>query len=248
MVKSAPEKNKKHRPKRPRNRYMRGAKISEYRFLKLLRGFADDQTAQETAWQVKLSEKRTREIYDVLRDKLMRAVLEQPFAFGWAGYFLFDGLEISTRGAAIFDAVSESDIFKSALIRHAPRAGLTGDVSDRFSQVLMEVTVRVFCALAMRKDNDTLYSEEMHDAFAKLQLVAIYIHQHKQQPDDPELFRAVTDSFEAIMCDFPKVLAEDELKALVQGHRPHRYPQEVLYTDLRRYLLDNPLEPARETT
>ncbi|MEM9356807.1 MAG: hypothetical protein AAGB04_11380 [Pseudomonadota bacterium] len=245
MRKSTSDKDKKLARVRPKNRYMHRAKISEYRFLNVLRGFANDQTAEETARQVKLSEKRVREIYDLLRDKLMRAILERPFDFGWAGYFLFDDLEISQRGARILDAVSASDLFRSSLNRHAPRVGLTGEVSDRFSALLMEVTVRVFCALSMRKDNDTLYSDEMQEAFAKLQLVAIYIHQHRDNPDEPELFQAVTESFQAIMEDFPYFLAQDEFKSLVQGHTRHRFPNEVLYNDLRRYLLANPLTPNR---
>jgi hypothetical protein len=234
---------KRKKPARPRlkNRYLRRAKISEYVFLKVLRGFASDQTAEETAAAARLSEKRVRELYGGLRARLMRAVLLHPFEFGWAGYFLFDGDAISPRGAAIFDAVSANERMRIALNRHAPRVGLTGTPSDRFSELLLEVTVRVFCSIAMRKTNETLYPQDAREAFDQLVFIARMIDEQKSNPDDPKALEAIAALFDAYMKIFPDLLAEDELRALAYGHRKHRFANQVLYDGLRRYLLKDPL-------
>jgi hypothetical protein len=182
-----------------------------------------------------------RALYDRFRKSLMAAVIEQPFSFGWAGYFLFDGLEMSPRGHAFFDALVTKPMMRRAIDRHAPRVGLTVDPDERFSYLAFETAVHVFCALSMKKDNDTLYSDEIHEAYAKLQLVAIYIHTNKDAPEDPEMFEAVKESFYAIMRDFPKLLDEEEFHSLVTRWRPHKFSNDVLYEDLRRFLLKNPL-------
>lgn len=241
MNETTPKKGKKQSPRQQRNRYMRHAKISEYRFLKVLRGFVDEKTVQDTAASAKLSEKRTRELYDELRGKLMRAVMLQPFEFGWAGYFLFDNLALSTRGQHIIDVIAASNLMRGALNRHAPRSGVTVEPSQRFSELVFEVTVRVFCALSMRKDNETLYSDDIHEAYEKLQMIALYIQQQKDNPDDPEQYVAIALSFRAIMKDFPVLLAQEEFKSLVEGYDRHHFPNELLFNDLKRYLLADPI-------
>lgn len=240
-MKSRRPNQKKARIGKPRNRYMKGARLSEYRFLNILRGFADEHTAAEVALTSGLSEKRTRALFDTFRGKLMRAALAEPFEFGWAGYFLFDELEISPRGHHLFDEISESDVFKSALIRHAPRSGAKRIPSKRFSELLFEITLRMFCSLSMTKDNTSLYPQDVHEAFAKLQMVALFIDEHKDAEDKPEGFEAFTQTFDIYMKAFPRLLAREEFRALVTGYRHHRFANDVLYDGLRRYLLKNPI-------
>lgn len=242
MKKVSPRKEKSKAKSAPKNRYMRGAKISEYMFLKVLRGFSNEQTTQETALLTNLSEKRVRELYDALRGNLMRAAMLHPFEFGWAGHFLFDELTLSLRGQHIIDVVAASDFMRVALNRHAPRAGLTTIPKQRFSELLFEVAVRMFCGLSMNKETDSLYSDEIQDAYAKLQFIASYIHEHKESPDDPETYNAIAQSFELIMRDFPILLAQEEFKSHVEGYKWHRFSTELFYNDLRRYLLKNPIE------
>ncbi len=231
----------KARPQRRKNRYHRGAKLSEHRFLRVLRGFADDQTARETSDATGISEKTIQNLFDRVRERLMRAVLIHPVRFGGAGYFLFDDRKISRRGSILFDVVSGSFLFKRTLMRHAPRVGATGAPKAAFSFLLLETVVRIFCTLSHPKDNEGLYSDEIQEAYANLQLVALYIHQHKDAPDDPALFEAVKESFERIMEDFPRILEQEEFINLVQGARKHHFASEAFYNDLRRYLLEDPL-------
>ena len=195
------------KPGRLRNRYHGHSKISEYRFLKLLKAFADEKTVQEAADATRLSTRTVRDMYQRFRESLLRAALEDPFTLGWTGYFLFERQKISVRGHAILDAIAGSNLFRSFIERHGIRTGFTKEKPESaFSYVVFETAVRIFCTLSMRKDNDTLYSDEIHEAYANLQLVALYIHMHKDGPDDPELFNAVVASFEKIMKAFQKLL------------------------------------------
>jgi len=233
---------KKESQSSPRNRYMRRAKLSEYKFLKVLRAFADERSLQETAVDMKLSERSVRNLYDELRGKLMRAVIQHPFDFGWAGYFLFDDLELSARGSHILDTVVESNLMRSYLDRHAPRSGITGIPKQRFSEIVFEVTVRMFCALSMRKDNETLYAPEIHKAYEQLQFIARYILDQQDSPENPAQFEAVKQAFEIYLEEFPALLAKEEFRSLAAGYDWHRFSTDVLYNDLRRYLLTDPID------
>ena len=226
----------------PRNRYMRSSKLSEYKFLRVLRGFADELTIKELSEETRISERSIRSLFGRLRRAVLEAAMAEPKSFGWAGYFLFDGDAFSERGHHMIDVVSGSDVFRRFLNHHEFRLGLTTDeVDDNFAYILAEATIRIFCMLSMNKDNETLYSDEMQEAYAGLQLVALYIAQHQSQPDDPSLFRAALSSFERVVTDFPRALAQDEFRSLVQGFKLHRYPNDLFYDDLRRYLLKYPL-------
>ena len=91
--------SKKHRQKRPpKNRYMRGAQMSEYRFLKILRAFADDVPAFEAKAVTGFAAATNRRRFSQLRQSLVLAALRQPMDFGGAGYFLFDKSGYSQRG------------------------------------------------------------------------------------------------------------------------------------------------------
>lgn len=239
--KSHPARRKATARRAQRNRYYRHAKLSEYKFLKVLRAFADDRIVEEAATIARVSERTVRALYGQLREALLRAAMLDPFAFGAIGYFVFEKDDISRRGAAIFDAVAASDHMRRVIDRHGARVGLTTEAGASFSYLLFETTTRIFCALAIRMDNETLYPDDIQEAYAGLQLVALYIAMHKDNPDDPVLFGEVLGSFERIMKDFPALLEKEELASLIARHRRHRFPGQVLFNDLRRYLLKNPL-------
>ncbi|EKE68466.1 hypothetical protein P24_17588 [Oceanibaculum indicum P24] len=225
----------------PRNRYHRRAKLSEYRFLKLLRGFAEGLTIDEAAEATRVSVRTVRDLYIRFREALLRAAMTEPFAFGAVGYFVFENDQISSRGSAIFDAVAGSDRMRRVINQHGARVGISTGAGAGFSHLLFETTARMFCELSIPKDNDSLYPEDIRQAYAELHLIALYIVLHKDNPEDPELFANVVASFERIMKDFPKLLEKEELASLIANRKPHRFSSKVLYDDLRRYLLKNPL-------
>ena len=96
-------KNEKARPKpRPKNRYMRGSKLSEYKFLQILRVFAEDKTSAELASEIRVSEKTIRATYRHLREKLLEAILIDKHAFGGAGDYLMRDNKLDEKGSAFW--------------------------------------------------------------------------------------------------------------------------------------------------
>ncbi|MEO0696961.1 MAG: hypothetical protein AAFY84_12770 [Pseudomonadota bacterium] len=241
------EKNQKNRPAKtkksdPRNRYMRGSKLSEHRFLKVVRAYADDLTVSEAAKATRIAERSVRPLYDRLRERLMRGVISNPKAFGWSGFFLFEDTVISTRGHAIFDIVSESDFFASTRARHAPRVGLTTELHpERFSSLLFETTVRIFCALSTRDLENSLYSEDIRQAIDDVQEISRFIAERQNRSLNENLYDILEAEFPKLVSRFADVLMRDEFGNLIDNASFHRHSAEVFYNDLRRYLFIDPL-------
>ncbi len=138
--------SKKRKVCRPRNRYAARAKLSEHKFLRVLRGYAEGRTIAELEPRTHVSAKTIRTTYAALRERLPQAVRQQPDAFGQAGRLLIQGDALRQDGAAFLDALAESRLHRRHRLRHAPR--LAG-VAER-QLLVFETAVRLLCALDLR--------------------------------------------------------------------------------------------------
>lgn len=220
-----------------RNRYYRHSKLSEYTFLKVLRGFADDLTARQCAAGMRVSEKTVRGIFMALRRALLSATLSHPYRFGGAGFFLFRDAALSERGKRILEAVAQSEIFRAHRERHCPRLSVVGDGKH----YLFEVTVRIFCNIAVRKDPEHLYPPDTRTAIAQMQSIADWIRQTRDSEGFYEKYGHVVARFGKAVEAMSPILERDELRTLQTKSAPHQYPNRILYEHLRRYLRKNPL-------
>ena len=59
--------------------------------------------------------------------------------------------------------------------------------------------------------------------------------------DDDQRRRNAADDFEALQAEADRLVEQEKLLSLRSQSRLHRYPRNVLYDDLRRYLLRSPL-------
>jgi len=135
------KKQKRARKEALKNRYYAGAKLSEHKFLRILHGFAAGIPIKELEKMTHTSAKTIRAIYRLLRERLALAIFAEPESFGRAGFYL-------TRPAAstLLDAARNSIHFRRYKKRHAPRPKYPADERA----LLIELTVRVFCALDLR--------------------------------------------------------------------------------------------------
>tara|TARA_R110000796_G_scaffold45616_43_gene110490 strand:- start:20453 stop:21175 length:723 start_codon:yes stop_codon:yes gene_type:complete len=224
---------------RPKNRYVRNAKLSEYRFLKILRGFAEDRKAQELAKEVGISEKTIRTTYRQLRRKLIEAVEARPQAFGKAGFYLKqhqdDGWEIYEF---IFSFV-KSEIFDDYVKRHAPRLKPT----DNVGTLWFEAVIRTFCSIAIGEKAVLEYSPEFKESRRKiLEFIAEAEPDRDHEPEGvKERFGDRAERMRTAVEGMDEVLKSQRLAAIRFQSRSHHYPRSVLYDDLRRYLLRSPL-------
>ena len=73
------------REKRPvqkqKNRRYRRAKISHYRFINLVECFAMDLSIKQAARRTRISERAVRDIYEGLRDRMVRHAMNDPQVF-----------------------------------------------------------------------------------------------------------------------------------------------------------------------
>lgn len=135
------KKQKRARKEALKNRYCAGAKLSEHKFLRILRGFAEGMTLSALEPMTHTSGKTIRATYRVLRERLTEAVTHQPESFGQAGLFLH-----SDESGALLEAIRRSPHCRRHRMRHAPR--LKSIEEERLYTI--ELAVRIFCALDMR--------------------------------------------------------------------------------------------------
>lgn len=135
------KKQKRARKSALKNRYCAGAKLSEHKFLRILRGFAEGITLSALEPTAHVSSKTIRAEYHSLRAGVACAALAHPEQFGQAGRIL-----MHERTPELLRAVRHSRRFKRHRQHHAPR--LTCPVQA--DQLVMEKIVRLLCALDLR--------------------------------------------------------------------------------------------------
>lgn len=222
---------------KPKNSYARNSKLSEYRFLKILKGFAADHSAKEVAASSNISEKTIRATYAELRGKLIEVTLAQPFAFGGAGHFLLRDGRVGRRGRAFFEAIYESDIYQDHIRRHAPRLKNHLDMQG----LIYEVTVRLFCHISMRRDALIAFPDDTTTALHEMKDIAAWIREGVKTEGFAEKYADVIARFGKITEQMDTLLENEQLLSLRNQSTEHRFANDLLYSDLRRLLLKSPL-------
>jgi len=212
---------------------MHGAKLSEYKFLKILRGFAEDKTVQELAGEVRVSEKTVRATYKNLRLKLLEAALTHPHAFGGAGFYLFRGGSLGDRARRFVEGVAESELYAEHLRRHAPRIRSKKEARA----LLFEVVIRLFCNLSMREGTLTDYPPDVMNALIQVREISTWIKENMHKEGFFPKYGHVVRRFEKVTDELALLLEKEELLALKTRSRAHHYPWSMMYEDLRRELL-----------
>lgn len=223
--------------KKPKNRYARSSKLSEYRFLKVLKGFAMDKTAKELAEETGISEKSIRSTYRGFRNKLIEAAIYNRDAFGGAGFYLLRKGKLDEQGERFLQGVAESKIFTDHVDRHAPRLHSPEDLQG----LIFEVVIRVFCNVDMDEGTLIDYPEETKKAVLELRDMGQWIRENMQTEGFLDKYGHVVERFRKVAADMKLLMEKEELLAMQTKSRAHRFPWELFYNDLRRYLLKHPL-------
>ena len=135
------KKQKRARKTALKNRYCAGAKLSEHKFLRILRGFAEGMTLSALEPMTHVSGKTIRATYRLLRVRWAVTIIADGAAFGAAGNYL-----TQPEAGVLLNAIRTSTQFRRYRKRHAPR------LQDAHEEPLLvlEFAVRVFCALDLR--------------------------------------------------------------------------------------------------
>ncbi|WOF72766.1 hypothetical protein QMT40_000388 [Parvibaculaceae bacterium PLY_AMNH_Bact1] len=220
-----------------RNRYYKGAKLSEYRFLKVLRAFADGDSVRQVSGRTGISERAIRDLFAKFRVKLMEATIHDREAFGGAGMYLYRNGRVSERGRSILESVRNGPNFEAHRTRHALRFRTSKDAAPH----VFEMTVRIFCSIHIPKTPEVLYPEKTREALSQLTEIGAFIRTHADNEVFMEKYSDVTERFMTLSANFRKLLDKEELLSLRDKSDMHSHPDNLLYDHLRRYLLRNPL-------
>ena len=216
---------------------MRNSKISEYKFLQILKGFSDSVSAKELASKIKVSEKSIRAIYRSLRDKLIEAVVLNQHDFNEAGFYLLRGGKMDEKGKRFLAGVAESTLFTDHIEKHAPRLHSQEDLQT----ILFEVSVRVFCNIKLKDGALIDFPDETKDALREMRDIADWIKQNMDNEAFITKYGHVIERFQKLSQDMKLLLEKEQLVAMKNQSKEHHYPWDLLYTDLRRYLLKHPI-------
>jgi len=147
------------------NRYYRGAKLSEHKFLRLLHGFAQSTPIKALEPTTHVSGKTIRSTYGTLRAQLPIATQREWARFSHAGLYLFEDDGIALEGRRIIASIERTRRFSRYVKRHAPRLSSSEDEH----LFLLEKAVRIFCALDLRGlDVDDRLLAQIAEAFTAL--------------------------------------------------------------------------------
>ncbi|WP_420722475.1 hypothetical protein [Hwanghaeella sp. LZ110] len=238
MKKNALHKSKKRAAKKPpRNRFHRHSKLSEYKFLQVLEAFSEDKPAALAASETRISVKTVRTIYSGFRDRLIAATISDPYEFGGAGRFLLDGGKLGDRGRRFLAELARSETYAAHVRRHDFRL----KKGERFTDELFECAVRAFCTLAMHGQPEDHYPPKTVEAILIFREIADWIAANRDQAGFLEQQASFLSRFDAIVEQMPRLLEKEDLLALRTHSKLHRFPENILLTGLRHYLLKDPL-------
>ena len=128
------------------NRYYRGAKLSEHKFLRLLHGFAQSTPIKALEPTTHVTGRTIRTTYGTLRAHLPIATQRERARFSHAGLYLFEDDGIAPEGRRIIASIERTRRFSRYIKRHAPRLSSSQDEH----LFLLEKAIRIFCALDLR--------------------------------------------------------------------------------------------------
>ena len=216
---------------------MRRARLSEYKFLHVLRAFSDDLTVVEAAAETRISQKTIRALYRRLRAKLIDGVHQEPEQFGRAGFFLCPEGHLSPFAEAVFDRVGRSIVFEERRQKHCPKTKDPEILGDHY----FETAIRHLTRSHLPRAEDQIFSKEVLENMARIKEVEAWMEANKHDTQFLEENKEALKTFAKATAHFKKLQEKQALDALVTQATPHQAANNLLYDDLRRYLLKHPL-------
>jgi len=244
--------DKKIKRTKPKNRFYKGSKYSEYKIEKVIKCFADDLTLQETADKTKISVRSLRPIFRTLRLRMFMAARRHNRLFGYAGMFLNiinrDDLERMMKG----------EKFQARMKKYFPRAPKPEKLSKEQEGstdvvlLLMELIIRDCSQSEFVKDDDfdrrIIYLQKAAERSGLLS----FIDQREENPDrDYNDYQSGDQKFDKMVGEMARLyeqqaetighIIRSEFEKLSENARTRLYSGEVIFRDLKKYVLKHPL-------
>ena len=225
------------RKPRPVNRYMRHAKLSEYKFLKIMRAFAIGLGPKEAATETGISEKTIRATFSDLRSKVKDAAQSGKPVFGLGSQYLFEHGTLTEKGKVFLDSVTKSRVFESYKEKHAPR------LKDPHEQeaFVFDLGMRVFTGLMVAEEEFYEVSPELKRSLELLDTMQIWIDLNDGVDGFEEEHHETLARHRSLRRMADLVIEQRQIIALRNSGK-HRYAGDRFYQDLRKFLLKHPID------
>lgn len=221
---------------RLRNRYVRNAKLSEYKFLKVLRSFAEGRNPKDAATDTGISEKTIRATYMALRQKVMEAAKSGRPLFGMGSRYLYVDGELTEKGQIFLDSVRSSDVFQRYLAEQAPRSK-EGPERDA---LVFDLGMRLFTGLHVAEREFLEVSPALQRALDQLMLMRVWIDSQQDKPGFPDE-QAETIVRVGQLERMAEIVIEQRQIIALRQSAEHRYASGRYYSDLKGYLGQVPI-------
>lgn len=221
---TAPKLKSRVKADRPHNRYMMNAKLSEHRFLRVLRTFIDWRTPSEAAKLTGISERTIRSLFNKFRQAIVDISLADHNKFGGLGLIIYQGSELSARGKLLLGGIQMEESYYDYLLNYGARP----DDNHACMLLLWERAARLFCLkgspnmAALIEEDDTLPTDVRSERLEAW---------------------LVRNGFPSQQVAEASPLSRDieQMEHILGLSKVHRRPDLVMFHDIRRSLLKRPL-------
>ncbi len=238
MARRGPKPKPKAKP-RPKNRYQRYSKLSEAKFLEVLKGFSELTVSNQIASKTRISEKTVRELNWKLRFRMMDAIMNDRNVFQGIRRYMFDEGKVLPRGKRLLeDAGAVDPMILYTMLHRLDGRRLT---ERHYSALMIENTVRAYCRMAGQPFGLFEMSDELKNTYKIIRDTADGLAKAEVTADNMQEYAALTAENERLLKDAEEVLDMEQRIAVADAHRSYISPNQIIYNDLRKSLSKNPI-------
>ncbi|WP_342075601.1 hypothetical protein [Yoonia sp. SS1-5] len=238
MARRGPKPKPKPKP-RPKNRYQRHSKLSESKFLEVLKGFSELTVSNQIASKTRISEKTVRELTWKIRFRMMDDIMNNRNIFQGIRRYLFDGGKILPRGQRLLDDAGAVDpMILYTMLHRLDGRRLT---ERHYSALVIENAVRAYCRMAGQPYGLFEMSDELKNTYKIIKDSAEGLAKAEVTAENMQEYEALVAENARLLKDAEEVLDLEQRMAVADAHRSYVSPNQVIYNDLRKSLVKKPL-------
>lgn len=238
MARRGPKPKPKAKP-RPKNRYQRHSKLSEAKFLEILKGFSELTVSNQIASKTRISEKTVRELNWKLRFRMMDAIMNDRNVFQGIRRYLFDGGTLLPRGKAFLEDAGAVDPMKLYSMLH--RLDGRRLTERHYSALMIENAVRAYCRMAGQPYGLFEMSDELKNTYKIIRDTADGLAKTEVTAENMQEYSALAAENERLLREAEEVLDTEQRIAVADAHRSYISPNQIIFNDLRKSFTKNPL-------
>lgn len=224
---------------RPKNRYQRHSKLSEAKFLEILKGFSELTVSNQIASKTRVSEKTVRELNWKIRFRMMDPIMNNRNVFQGIRRYLFDEGKVLPRGQRLLeDAGAVDPMILYTLLHRLDGRRLT---ERHYSALMIENAVRAYCRMAGQPYGLFEMSDELKNTYKIIKDTADGLANAEITAENMREYAALVAENERLLKDAEEVLDMEQRMAVADAHRSYISPNQIIYNDLRKSLTKNPL-------